>query len=401
MAAMVMLAGLASATDAAAMWGERMEAFAAQARTQDSNIFRISGSSDPAAVLGTSEKDDVYYTTSVGLRFDVPVSRQRFLGGIEWDRRRYERFSVLDFTNRHERALWKWRAGDDLDGELGHAQSRELASLANVQSGVQRSSPNALVTRRTHFNAAYLLTPRWRLQSEASRREQSNAVPVFQVNDITLDGVGIAASHVSPAGNQIGLGLKLGTGDLPVAQAVAGRQIDNSYRQHSAELLGEWVPTGKSRIQFRLGRVSRNYDQLPQRDFDGGTFHFRYDWQASGKLSVALVAERDISTEEQINVGFVLVNGVALQSTWRLTEKIDLSAALEHSDRDYLGDPGLVLGTVAPRADRVRAAAVSASWQPLRSLKVGVDWRRETRASTAIAGDYAVNSFTVNARLGF
>jgi hypothetical protein len=155
---------LAPVTDAVALWNDRLELFAAETVTRDSNVFRLSGASDPATQLGTSSKADTYTTTDLGFRFDVPVSRQRFLGEWAWTENRYDQFTVLDFSGNRGKAAWQWQAGNDLSGELGYAQTRSLASLSNVQSGVQISTPNPIHKRNAYFNGIYLLTPRWRLK---------------------------------------------------------------------------------------------------------------------------------------------------------------------------------------------------------------------------------------------
>jgi exopolysaccharide biosynthesis operon protein EpsL len=399
--AVVLVAGLAPSTAAYALWGDRLELFAAQGLTRDDNVFRISSQSDPATDLGTSSKDDVYHTTSFGFNLDLPVSRQRFLGGVAWDDRRYDRFSVLNFTGRHGRAVWQWQAGNELSGELGHRQTRALASLANVQSGVQSSTPNPLETHRTHINATYLLTPRWQLRGELSRLDQSNEVPALQVNDIRLDAVDLTVTYATPARNQIALGLQLANGDLPNPFPVAGSLVDNSYQQRGVNLATAWTITGKSHVSVQTGWVDRSYAQLPQREFEGAEFHVQYDWQPTGKLALTALAQRRISTVEEINVGFVRVKGVALRPMLRPTEKIQVSAELEYSDRDYLGDPGLVLGTVPARTDRVRSAGLMVHYRPMRTVTFDMALRRETRSSTAAFGDYVANIFSASVRVGF
>jgi exopolysaccharide biosynthesis operon protein EpsL len=396
-----LVAGLTPSTAAYALWGDRLELFVAQARIRDDNVFRISSQSDPVVVLGTSSKGDVYHTTSFGFNFDVPLSRQRFLGGLSWDDHRYDRFSVLDFRDRHGRAVWQWRAGSRLSGELGYAEERALASLANVQSGVQSSTPNPLETQRTYINATYLLTPRWQLHGELSRLDQSNEVPVFRANDISIDSVDVTVSLVSPANNEIGLGVKVDDAGFPTLQSVGGSLIDNAYRQYRVAAITDLTLTGRSHVNARAGWISRSYDQLPERDFTGTTYHAAYNWMATGKLKISAIAQRDISATEQITTSFVLVKSVALRPTLRLTEKIKVSGDLEYSAREYLGDPGLELGTVSARKDQVRSVELMASYQPVRPVRLDMVLRRESRSSTAAFGDYVVDIIGVRARLAF
>src|SRR6266850_2222568 len=178
-AAIIVAGVLAPVTDAVALWDDKLELFVAETVTRDDNVFRISSGLDPAA-LGLSSKGDTSSTTSFGFNLDVPVSRQRFQGGVTWNKTRYDRFTVLNLDGHQGRGTWLWQLGNDISGQLGYMDTLVLASLANVQSGVQSSTPNFLTTRRAFFNAVYLLTPSWRLRGEAGRLKQSNEVPERQ-----------------------------------------------------------------------------------------------------------------------------------------------------------------------------------------------------------------------------
>ena len=172
-AAIIVAGVLVPATDAVALWDDRLELFVAQTITRDDNVFRLSSGLDPAAVVGSSSRGDTYSTTSFGFNLNVPVSRQRFLGGVTWNNTRYDRFTILNLDGHQGRGIWLWQVGNDISGQLGYTETLILASLANVQSGVQSSTPNSLTIRRAFFNAEYRLTPRWRLRGEAGRLKLS------------------------------------------------------------------------------------------------------------------------------------------------------------------------------------------------------------------------------------
>jgi len=400
-AAIIAAGVLVPVTDAVALWDDRLELFAAQTLTWDDNVFRISSGLDPAAALGSSSKGDTYSTTSLGFNLDFPVSRQRFQGGVTWNKTRYDRFTVLNGDGHQGQGIWVWQVGNDISGQLGYTETFGLASLANIQSGVQSSTPNFLTTQRAFFNAAYLLTPRWRLRGEAGRLKQSNEVPERKVNDTSTDSVDLTVSYVTPVSNQIGLGVRVEDSRLPNRQFVAGDLFDNSYRQQNVAAVTDWTLTGSSHLSARVGSVRRTYTQLPQRDFEGGTFNAAYDWKPTGKLTLIAAAQKGISTSEQINIGFVLVKGVALRPALRLTDKVNIAGAFEYSNREYRSDPALALGVVPNRTDRVRSAAVTASYRPIRTVTLQMALLHETRSSTAAFGDYAANVVSATARIGF
>jgi exopolysaccharide biosynthesis operon protein EpsL len=400
-AAIIVAGVLVPVTNAVALWDDRLELFAAQTLTRDDNVFRISSGLDPAVVLGLSSKGDTYSTTSLGFNLDVPVSRQRFQGGVTWNKTRWDRFTILNLDGHQGRGTWVWQVGNDISGQLGYTESLILASLANVQSGVQSSTPNFLTIRRAFFNAEYMLTPRWRLRGEAGRLKLSNEVLERQVNNSSTDSVDLTASYVTPVSNQIGLGVRVEDGRLPNRQFVAGNLFDNSYRQQNVAAVTDWTLTGSSHLSARVGSVRRSYAQLPQRDFEGGTFRATYDWRSTGKLTLTAAAQKDISTIEQVNIGFVLVKGVTLRPTLRLSDKVDVAGTLGYDHREYRSDPALALGVVPNRTDRVRSAAVTVSYRPIRTVTLQMALLHETRSSTAAFGDYAANVASVTARLGF
>jgi exopolysaccharide biosynthesis operon protein EpsL len=400
-AAIIVAGVLVPVTDAVALWDDRLELFVAQTVTRDDNVFRISSGLDPAAALGSSSKGDTYSTTSLGFNLDVPVSRQRFQGGVTWNKSRFDRFAILNWDGHQGRGIWLWQLGNDISGQLGYTEISTLASLANVQSGIQSSTPNVLTTQRTFFNAEYMLTPRWRLRGEASRLKLSNKALERQVNNSSTDSVDLTVSYITPVRNQIGLGLRVDDGRLPNPQLVAGDLFDNSYRQQNVAAVTEWTLTGSSHVSARVGSLRRSYAQLPQRDFEGSMFRAAYDWTPTGKLTLTAVAQKDISTIEQVNIGFVLIKSVALRPTLRLTDKVDIAGTLGYDHREYRSDPALALGVVPNRTDRVRSAAVTASYRPLRTVTLQMALLHETRSSTAAFGDYAANVVSVTARLGF
>jgi exopolysaccharide biosynthesis operon protein EpsL len=398
---MIVAGVVAPVTDAAALWDRRLELFVSEAVTHEDNVFRLAGARDPTPILGSSSKGDTYRVTSFGFNLDVPVSRQRLLASLTWNDTRYHRFTVLNLNGHEGRAAWQWQVGDDLGGQLGYTESLTLASLANIQSGVQSSTPNTLKITNAYVNAAYKLTPRWQLRGELGRLQQSNSVPERKVNDISVESSDLTFSYVTPADNQIGLNMRVADASFPNPLFIAGIPLDNAYRQKNVAVVADWTLTGRSHVSARAGRVSRSYAQLPQRDFDGETYHAAYDWKPTGKLTLTAMAQKDISATEQVNVGFVLVKRVGLYPALRLTEKTSLSGFLENSDREYAGDPGLVLGTVPPRSERVRSAGMTVSYRPTASVTLFVALRRETRTATVDFGDYVVNALSVSGRLAF
>jgi exopolysaccharide biosynthesis operon protein EpsL len=376
-----------------ALWDDRLEPYASHAAYRDDNVLR-----QPP---GLEASTDTYRVSTLGLQLDAPLGRQRLRGALSVNSVRYDRFEQFDLDGHEGRALWEWQTAGDLQGRFGLEHRKALASLANVQGGAQSIVPNALTTRRAFAEADYRLAAGWEIGLEASQLEQANAAAERRPNDLELERGAASLHYISRADNRIGLRARVTRGALPTAQPVAGLLVDNSYRQREAALVADWRPGGRTRLRAHLGRVQRDYEQLPQRDFAGGTGELALEWTPTGKLELSALAQRDISDTEEIHVSFVLAERFALAAKYRPSGKTELSALLETSDRRYLGEAGQVLGTVPARSERVSAAWLAAGYRPHPRITLSLGLRRETRSTSLAFGAYAVNVASLGARIGF
>ena len=398
------------AAKAFALWDDKLTLFAEEKAARDDNVFRISKNAAPEGI-GASSRGDTYRTTSLGLNFDVPVSRQRFQGAFARNDTRYDQLTALDFTGHEGRAMWLWQLGNDASGQLGYTETLALASFANIVSfaNPQSSRPDPLKTRQAFFSAAYLVTPRWRLNTGVSGLELTNGDPARQSLDLDVLYTEVALSYVTPANTSVGLSARTEEGRYP-KNIVNTNLVDNAYRQTSAGVVAEWTPTGASRLSARADRVSRRYADVPLQTFDfvGYTARAQYDWKPTGKLSLAAVAQRDIFPYQDIGSSFVLVKGVALRPALKVGEKVDVSGTLDYSIREFLPSPGQASGSSTSRTDRVRSVAATLSYRPARALTLLFSAQREARSSNFVPPDpavlpvdYVVDVISISARLAF
>lgn len=388
----VIAAALAASGGALGQAGDGFSLSAAHTAYRDDNVLRRP---EGGAVA------DTYRVSSLGVELAASPGRQHLLGRLRIDSVRYDTFERFDLDGHEALARWDWRIGDPAQGRLELTQRRALASLASVQDGVQASIPNALTTRRALATGEFGLAPRWLLALEALGEAQDNAAAERRVNDLELARGGAGLYYVSRAGNRLGLRARAARGVLPHAQPFPGLAVDNSYRQRELALAGDWRPGGATRLRGHLGRVQRDYDQLPQRDFSGGTGELAIDWTPTGRMALTALAQRAISETEDINLSFVLAERATLGVRYALGVRTELSLALETSERRYLGEAGQVLGTVAPRTERVNAVGLAASYRPLARVTLQAGLRRETRSSEAAGASYAVGVASLGLRLDF
>lgn len=398
LSAATVLAGVFLLPDRAlALWDDKLMLSAAEKVTRDDNVFRISKDVDPTAVIRSPSKGDTYHITSFGLNFDVPASRQRFLGNYTWNDTRFNHFTDLDFTGHDSRAVWLWQLGNHSGGQLGYSETSALASFTNIQS----RSPDILKMQQSFVDASVLVASHWRVRAGASTLRLRNSDPARQVNDIDIVDSDMSASYITSASTSIGLAFRTEDGSFPNRQLVGGILVDNGYWQYGAGMVAEWTITGVSHLGGRVEHVRRSYGQLSQRDFDGTTARMEYDWKPTGKLSLAGSVRRDISAYEDIRTSFILVRGITLSPTLSLTEKMDVSGTVDYSVREYLGDPGLVSTGLPTRSDHVLSAGMTISYRPGRTLTLQLGAQRERRTSNIAFADYLDNVVFASARVAF
>lgn len=381
-ASLILTAFNVSAQTVAAETDDKVEVYVAGRMTTENNVFRVAN----------NPERDTHVTTTVGLNVDKTVSRQRFLAGASLDLVRYDRFADLNHLGRNARALWLWELGNQWSGQLGYAERKSLASFSNIPG----RSNNSLKIQRVHGEAAYLLTPSWQLQAGIAEQLQINSEQIRQENDVDLRTLTLAVNYISPASNKVGIGFTQDDGRLLHRQIVGALSHDNSYTQRAIDVHADWAFGGKSRLKARLAQVQRDYDELSYRDYDGTTFNLRYDWQPTGKLALVLVAQRDITPDDDIQTSFVLIKGVAFRPSYALSEKLRLLATADFSTRDFLGDHGLAPGTMTGRSDRVRLLSAAVSYQPMPSLTLQLSGQRESRSSNYRLADYSYKADVLN-----
>ena len=398
MAATIAASGLLlPAPCAIAQESDPLTVFAEQKVSHDDNVFRISKSVDSTATIGSPSRGDTYRTTSVGLRLDLPVSQQRFQADVLLNRTRYNHFSALNFDGHDILANWLWRVGDRASGRLGYTDSESLVSYAYLLG----TTPDRLRLRQAQASGAYMLTPVWKIGASLDALTQRNSDPPRQVNDADILAAEILAGYASRAGNSLGVSVRAESGRFPVPQPVGTDLVDNAYQQYSAGVVGDWTPSGASRLGARVDRVSRRYQELPQRDFDGTAWRAEYEWKPTDKTSLAAIARREISPYEYVRSSLVLVRGVALRPSLRMSETIEVAANLESGTRRYAGDPAVALGLASERVDHVRTAGALVSYRPVRLVTLQLSAYHESRTSNVDFGDYSANVVQLSGRLTF
>jgi len=391
----VLAAALACALAPRASWAlfeDRVELWAAENVTHDTNVLRLSKSLNPL-FAPPSQLDDTIYTTHVGATLNANFSQQHVTAEYTWYRSKYQYFKDFDFDGHTVMANWAWVLNPGAKGTLGYNETQGLASFANIQS----RDPDLLTTRSLYATGNYLLTPRYRLSGGLTGEQTRHGSDLRKVNDIDLEAAEAGISYVTPLDNSVGLVTRFERGRLPHGIDLLGVADDNSYRQYGLGAMTTWIFTGHSRFDGRVELVQRKYDQGTDRNYRGPIVKALYTWAPTGKLTVAAALSRDVDPAQDIQTSFVLITGGYVRPRWSITDKVTLQGNVEYNVWDYRGDPVLGGGT----RNRVRLYGASISYRPTQKILLQAGINREVRTSNVLYADYDVDVAFIEARIGF
>lgn len=383
----------AFAPNAFALFGDKLELFADESWTHDTNVFRLSKNVDPFAATGSSRKGDNWWTTTVGANVDLPVSLQRFQLNGTFSDARYHNFKALDHHEHTAKAEWDWAVRRELTGDTGYAEQKHLASFANIQG----TTPDLVKNRQAWFNGAWLVTPSWRAHTSLNAGDARHGDPGRRINDLEAASAELGWSYVTAQENRIGLAVREEKGRNPHEILLGGLTFHNQYRQTSIGVQGRWLLTPHSRIDGRVDYAKREYDEFKNRNYSGPTARGTYTWMPTVKTKVATSVYREVAPLEDIQSRFVLVTGITVRPQWDITEKVSLRGNVEYAKWDYRGDATLGVSF----ENKVRAAGIGLVWKPARDLLFQGTYQHEQRTSPLPTGDYKTDTVIVEGRVGF
>jgi exopolysaccharide biosynthesis operon protein EpsL len=375
-----------------ALFGDRVEIWAAENVTHDSNVLRLSKQLNPLLANAT-QRGDTVDSTHLGASLNATFSQQHVTAEYTWFKSRYRYFKDFDFSGHTARADWQWVLNPGFKGTLGYNESEGLSSFANIQNRL----PDLVTSRSAYATANWMATPRYRASSGLLAVQTRHSNEQRKVNDIDLVTGEVGLAYVTPLDNSFGVVTRVETGRLPRGTALGGVPFDNAYRQYGVGATVAWTPSGHSRLDGRVEAVSRKYDQATQRNYSGPIVKATYTWTPTGKLTVVAALSRDVGPAEDIQTSFVLVTGGYIRPRWNLSDKVTLQGNVEYNVWDYRGDP-LVGQNVE---HRVRLYGGSISYRPFPKVLLQAGINREVRSSNLALADYEVDVAFIEGRIGF
>lgn len=365
--------------------------------TYDDNVFRLSGRDEALAVLGDDAMSDRTHRLEAGINVDWQLSRQHLRLELSANQNRYQRFGFLDNDGDASKLAWDWQLGNHLGGELSMSEVKSMAGFTEVQ----RPELNEQTRRRRLATINWDVHPRWRLRALREEMDLENSLPTYRASDRTDAAHEAAIQYSTPQGTRIGVSVREIESEYDQRDAFSLIVFGNANRQRELALNLAWVPGGKARIDGRLAKVEREYEELSQRDFDGWAGRASLLWQPTGKTTLAISAARDIYGVDDLAATYVQSDSFSVSPSWAATAKISVQGRASYEKRSYLGDPGFVLGSAEQREDTVKVAGLTINYVPYYKVQMQLSWQKESRESSVSGAGYDASSLSANLRADF
>ena len=386
--------GMLVAMPAVAKEGDTFRPFVSYARYYDSNLFRLSDSEIDAASKVFAKTTDQFGVLSAGLKMDLELGRQNILASAALSQTRYSHYNSQDNDGYDYQLRWNWKVGNHWSGDVGATDSQAQSSYSDVSVSLV---PNEVTRAHRFASANWLFHPRWQIGLNADQSDVSNSAPLQRISDYDDRGMGATLTYLTPKGSRASGQLRRVDADYP--NRVLG-VIDNSYSQTEYNLLGDWRSTGKLTARGRVGYVQRDYPNVSERSYAGFNGRISADYVPTGKAVLNLAVFRELGNSDDTNATYSLNTGASLGAAWLATTKITLRASASFENRDYQGDPGVVLVGDTRNEDELKGS-FSISYVPLRMASIDLGWQAGSRDSNISDEEYSYHLFFASVRAEF
>ena len=398
------LLGMALGTAARADAEDPFNVLVGASLTHDDNLFRLASSTDPQLVLGQSSQSDWITTASLGLRIDKPWSLQRLQLDATATHYRYRNFSYLNFDGFDYRAAWLWELTPRLTGRLTADREESLNSYSDYRSSY--TVRNTRTSENRHFDADWWLHGSWHVLGGVAEYQQRNGQLYAADSGYRLLSAEAGGKYVAESGSSVSLLGRNGRGDYLDRNVGPTSLYDNRFDQHEAEVRAIWLVSGKSTLDSRIAHVERKYEHLGNLDYSGTTGRLDYRWTPTGKLQVAVVAARDISSYQEYipgiyNSSYYVADSLSIAPIWAVGAKTSLRLKYDQSQRNFHGELSPGSAATQQRTDKPRTLLLGLDWAPTRTLSLSGSLQWDRRSSSITGLDYNEASAAFTAQLVF
>jgi hypothetical protein len=160
-----------------------------------------------------------------------------------------------------------------------------------------------------------------------------------------------------------------------------------------------WPVTGKTRLDAKLGRLKREHEGAPERDFSGTVVASDVTWEYSPKTRVTAGYARELGSYEFSSGGKITGNRFYVAPVWKPTEKTAVILRYQRETRDW--DVVSAAAPDAGRSDRTTYSSAAFEWEPRRNLVLSTALRGEKRSSNLPGSSFSATIVALGAKFTF
>jgi len=376
---------------------DSVKPYAGYGVSYDSNLLGLQNSAAAQAMGIGSDLSDYTRRALFGLAVDKSISQQHLTANVSVAKVDYDRFRQLDHLDKNLAANWNWHVGPHVEGNAGVTYSQGLTPFIDFHL----LEKNLRTQETAYVDGSWLFHPSWRVRAGLVHSKLSYDLESQKPADNSQNQTEVGLDYLAASGSTVGVQLRHTRADFPNPELVAGSNVFNGYNQDEIKGKVDWLLSGKTKLHFLGGWVSRKQDASSIRDFSGINTRVAADWSPTGKIDLTVAAFREIGAVDDLSTVYSMNHGGSIASAWQYSEKIRLVAQFKYQKRDFsqsieTGTPG------SPNQnDVLRNTALTMIYNPTLHWQVQLSGVRSTRALTSTPGGYVNNGVMLNTRYAF
>jgi exopolysaccharide biosynthesis operon protein EpsL len=295
--------------------------------------------------------------------------------------RRYAKTTQLDFDSLDYRGAWLWQVGSRVTGTLSADRKESLAPFEDaLNSG--STARNVRINENRVFNLDARAFADWHLLLGVNQSNQKSEQVVQIQPDFKAVGYEVGVKYAPSSSSSLSAVRRSSSGDY-VNQS-SNPVLGFGYKQDESELKVIWIASGKSTLSGRLTWLDRAQNGAAQRNFSGLAGEFLYAWTPTGKLSMNLIAKRDIAPFQDPTGSYIVSNSISFVPTWTISAKTVAHLLAAHTASNFAGAASAPTGG-PPRSDTLNLIDVGVNWSAANRLIFSVSVQHQVRDSNVPA----------------
>lgn len=373
-----------------------------QTVTRYSNLLRLAdGQTAPAGF----KKSDTVSSTALVAGLDQPISRQRLYGNVVLRDNRMSNNEIYDSQGYSLSAGLDWETVGNLSGSLKAAADRNLASFDSEGLGLVRTR-NLQTTQQ--FDAVARVGVVTALTGEVTlgMRKVDYSADAYRSREFRQNDASVGVRYRPTAASSFGVALRGTEGRYPKFRDLGDSTFqEDRFDSLDLDLTASLAPSAISSFAVRLSLGRTEYDTATQRDFSGVTGRASWTWRPTGKLRFLTELTRAPDQDSYFLASAIsdatldfsrVTTALRLRADYAMSAKIALNASARLADRDIVRTLPVLPGLSSEVSGTERSArlALGATWNPIRSVRVGCDVSREQRRGDApLSSDLGASTF--------